>query len=232
MISIVIPCYNEAGNISMLVEKFKLLVQTDSQFEVIFVNNGSTDNSKAIFEQKLEENKTLPFRLVTVDVNQGYGFGILAGLDSAKGSILSWTHADLQTDPLDLLVGLKLYISHSDENILVKGKRRNRPFLDAFFTKGMEYFAFFVLGKKLNDINAQPKIFSRTFFNKIRGNAPFDFSLDFYFLYWADVYGKILDFPVYFEKRQFGEAKGGGSMKTKIKLTKRTIKYILDFKRN
>lgn len=229
MLSIIIPCYNEAGNIHLLMERFTEVVKANIDVEVIFVDNGSTDNSAQVFESELKKHPTLPFRVIKIEKNKGYGHGILQGLRSAKGEVLAWTHADMQTDPLDVLVGFDLFIENKDKRsmLLVKGKRRNRPWLDEFFTKGMDLFASFMLKIRLNDINAQPKIFSKYFFDKIQADAPLDFSLDLYFLYHATKNGQVLDFPVYFNQRLHGEAKGGGSLKTKYKLTKRTFDYIL-----
>ena len=227
MLSIVIPCYNEAGNIPLLMERFTEVVKANADVEIIFIDNGSTDNSAQVFESELKKYPTLPFRVVKIEKNQGYGHGILQGLRSAKGEVLAWTHADMQTDPLDVLTGFDLFDKNKSAMLLVKGKRRNRPFLDEFFTKGMELFASFMLKTHLSDINAQPKIFSKYFFDQIEANAPLDFSLDLYFLYHAIKNGQVLDFPVYFNQRLHGEAKGGGSLKTKYKLTKRTLAYIL-----
>lgn len=227
MLSIVIPCYNEAGNIPLLIERFTEVVKANADVEIIFFDNGSTDNSAQVFESELKKHPTLPFRVVKIEKNQGYGHGILQGLRSAKGEVLSWTHADMQTDPLDVLTGFDLFDKNKSAMLLVKGKRRNRPWLDEFFTKGMELFASLMLKIHLNDINAQPKIFSKYFFDQIQVNAPLDFSLDLYFLYHATKNGQVLDFPVYFNQRLYGEAKGGGSLKTKYKLMKRTFDYIL-----
>jgi len=85
-----------------------------------------------------------------------------------------------------------------------------------------------MLGKKLNDINAQPKMFHRSFL-KLADDAPDDFSLDLYFYYTAVKNKmKILNLPVYFKDRLYGEAKGGGSsLWTRIKVIKRTMKYIM-----
>ena len=47
-------------------------------------------------------------RVVTVPVNLGYGHGILSGLREAKGDYLAWTHADLQTDPADVVKAWEL----------------------------------------------------------------------------------------------------------------------------
>jgi hypothetical protein len=80
----------------------------------------------------------------------------------------------------------------------------------------------------LDDINAQPKLFSRDFYESVRDAAPHDFSLDLYWLYKARKLGyKIESCPVYFRSRRFGEAKGGGGgLAQKWKLTKRTLAYI------
>ena len=233
MLSVVIPCYNEADNIPAVADRFaQMITQADTDVEVLFVNNGSTDHSAAVFEATLKQYAPYPFRVVHVTKNQGYGHGILQGLYESKGDILSWTHADMQTDPLDLITGLKLFKANQQPLLLVKGKRRNRRWLDEFFTKGMEVFASIILKTQLNDINAQPKIFSRHFFNQIQAQAPLDFSLDLYVLYHAKKVGEVLDFPVYFNKRLKGEAKGGGSLKTKYKLVKRTWAYIMSMSKS
>ena len=89
-----------------------------------------------------------------------------------------------------------------------------------------------LLKKKLTDINAQPKIFNKQFYESIQ-NAPFDFSLDLFLLYTALKSGlKIQSFPVKFIHRETGVAKGGGNFKGKLKLIRRTIKYILALHKN
>ena len=51
-LSIIIPCYNEEKNISLILERFnKIIIRND--IEVLFVNNGSTDNSEKIFNELL-----------------------------------------------------------------------------------------------------------------------------------------------------------------------------------
>ena len=92
----------------------------------------------------------------------------------------------------------------------------------------MEWYVFFKLGVKLDEINAQPKVFRRNFYhNLLKKNAPDDFSLDLYLLLVAKKRGyKIQNIPVSFHKRLFGIAKGGGSLKGKFPLIKRTISYI------
>ena len=75
--------------------------------EVILVDNGSTDNTPQVLEELLPLNSNC--RSIRVEENQGYGFGILSGLKIAKGDIIGWTHADMQTDPQDFLYGIEFF---------------------------------------------------------------------------------------------------------------------------
>ena len=223
MLSVIVPCYNEEKNIPEIVSKFdKILSKSNEDIEVILVNNGSLDNSKIIFDDAIAKTKN-KIKVLNIKKNIGYGHGILYGLNAAKGDIMSWTHADLQTDPKDVLTALNEYKKNNDSQLVIKGKRRNRNLLDAFFTWGMQVYCFLILKKKLNDINGQPKLFSRKFYTDHFADAPSDFSLDLFLLLEAE---KIKTVDVFFHKRKFGEAKGGGSIKGKVKLIKRTLNYI------
>lgn len=227
-ISIIIPCYNEAKAIPLLIEKCVLACGYRSDVEFLLVDNGSTDQTQSIFATVMA-NASYPFiQLITVKKNEGYGNGIIQGLLNASGDILSFTHADLQCDPLDVVRAFDAYSDMLMNNRgIVKGKRINRSFIDAFFTWGMSFLSSWMLGVQLEDVNAQPKIFHRKFFEELV-NLPKDFSLDLFILYSARKQGyPIESFPVIFSKRHSGEAKGGGSLKGKIKLIRRTFNYIL-----
>lgn len=254
MLSIILPCYNEQDNLEFLFNSLDPVAAAHQDLEIILVNNGSTDNSATVFEQELAKRNPTVFRVVNVEKNIGYGYGILTGLRAAKGDILSVTHADRQTDPMDVLKAMEIYIMHchpepishpsihpspkarntqGDNWVLVKGYRKNRRPMEAFFSWGMGILSSIALGTRLTEINAQPKLFSKAFFDSIEEDAPHDFSLDLYFLYYAKKKGQILDFPVYFAKRVAGEAKGGSgsSWKVRWKLMKRIFKYIFELRR-
>ena len=223
MLSVVVPCYNEEDNIPLIISRFEEIILTfEGEMEVILVNNGSTDNSKSIFDEKIR-HLTQKIKVLNIKKNTGYGHGILSGLKIAKGNVLAWTHADLQTDPKDVVSAYKEFKKHNDPKMVIKGKRRNRNPIDSFFTWGMQVYCSLKLKSKLNDINAQPKLFSRKFYKKKFKNPPLDFSLDLYLLLNAE---KIRTVDVFFHKRKFNEAKGGGSIKGKIRLISRTLKYI------
>ena len=104
-LSIVVPCYNEAKNIPLILERFSAVIKRED-IEVILVNNGSTDQTAKILKEWIPKYSFA--RTVLVEKNQGYGYGILQGLQSCKSEYVGWTHADMQTDPADVIRGLEV----------------------------------------------------------------------------------------------------------------------------
>lgn len=226
--SLVIPCYNEAANLPLLLSRCKE-VADGTDIEVILVDNGSTDDTPQVLQQLLSEYPGC--RSIRVEKNQGYGFGILSGLRAAQGEILGWTHADMQTDPHDVLRGLALF-EENGSAIFVKGQRYGRPFSDKVFTIGMSFFETLLLGKPMWDINAQPNMFSRVFFDTWQVTAPHDFSLDLYCYYQAHCKNlKIIRFPVKFGERAHGVSHWNLNWSAKMKFIKRTIDFSLKLRK-
>src|SRR3990167_3625578 len=160
-LSIIVPCYNEAKNIPIVLQRFAAVI-TEPDIELIFVNNGSTDDTATVLAQQLQQPQYQFARSVTVPTNIGYGHGIMAGLRAAQGEVLAWTHADLQTDPADVITAYHQFVALNRTNVIIKGKRLNRSFGQWGFTFGMSVIASVALGKVLYDINAQPKLFHRS----------------------------------------------------------------------
>ena len=224
-VSLIIPCYNEAKNLPFLINRCEKLIE-EFPMEVILVDNGSTDNSEKIIA------KHSVIKLVRVEKNEGYGNGILKGLRNANGEILAWTHADLQTDPNDMIKGLKCFLNTDDhKTIFVKGKRYGRPIVDLFFTLGMSIFETIFLRKFLWDINAQPTIFHKSFFEQWR-LPPKDFSLDLYAYFMAKKLElTIKRFPVQFSNRLHGESSWNVNLKGRYQFIRRTLIYSYKLKR-
>lgn len=229
-LSIVVPCYNEAKNIPLILSRFEEIIEQDN-IEVVLVNNGSIDNSADIFDELLPRYSFA--KLVNVKVNQGYGFGIVSGLKEAGGEYIGWTHADMQTDPKDVLKALKIIEENADsEKIFVKGDRKGRSVFDQFFTIGMSLFESVYMGCKLWDINAQPNIFHHSFFNEWVKDAPDDFSLDLYVLYKAKKLDlDVIRFNVMFPERIYGESSWNDGLGAKWKFIKRTLQFSVQLKR-
>lgn len=225
--SLVIPCYNEAANLPLLLERCKE-VAVRSDVEVIIVDNGSHDGSTELLLDLLPNYPGC--RSIRVDNNQGYGYGIVSGLKAAKGELLGWTHADMQTDPQDTLLGLKFFEQHGND-IFAKGRRYGRPFMDVVFTVGMSVFETILLSRPMWDINAQPTMFSRNFFESWI-DPPNDFSLDLYAYYQAQRAGiKVCRFPVRFGERAHGVSHWNVNWAAKRGFIRRTVDFSLKLKK-
>lgn len=230
-LSIVVPCHNEAKNIPFILEKFLALSRMRS-FELIVVNNASTDNTQEVLEEFLAQ-KQYEFLRVLKEPLPGYGRAIVAGLRKATGELLAWTHADLQTDPADVVRGAEiLERAPEPDRVIVKGKRIHRPFGAWLFTFGMSVISSLVLRGFYFDINAQPKIFSRKFFLQAMKSPPEDFSLDLYLLAVAKQKKyRILTFPVIFANRRHGTSTWNFSFSSRWKTIARTLKYIFQLRK-
>ncbi len=227
-LSLVIPCYNESGNLAALAKALAPLV-VRPEVEVILVDNGSTDDSPRLLAELTAAAPAL--RSVRVPVNQGYGFGILSGLRAATGDVLGWTHADLQTDPTDALVAFAKFTAAAEpRRLFVKGRRRRRPLFDVTFTAGMTLFEGLVLGSWMVDINAQPTMFHRDFFAQW-SDPPHDFALDLYAYHRALSQGLVVErVPVDFGIRRAGFGHNA-SFANKLKLSRRTVDYTFALRR-
>lgn len=229
-LSIIVPCYNESKNIPLILDKFASVINRND-VEVLLVNNGSKDNSQEILDDLLPKYSFA--RDVKVYENKGYGFGITSGLCEAKGDFIGYTHADMQTDPADPLKALEIIEKQSNpQSCYVKGYRKKRSLVDQFFTTGMSFFETLYLGTKLWDINAQPNIFHRTFFENIKHSCPKDFSLDLYLLYMAKKQGlNLIRFDVVFPERIYGVSNWNTGPTARWKFMKRTFNFSVKLKK-
>ena len=228
--SLVIPCFNESGNIKELIKACHSI--PNGQIEFIFVDNGSTDET---FAELNSESEILERALVIkAEKNLGYGGGIKLGLSRAKGTFLGWTHADLQTNPRDLIQIIE-WIQLNDNLALdtfYKGKRYGRPLSDKIFTFGMSLFESCIFLTNLNDINAQPTFFARLFYEKYIHSSPDDFSLDLYSYYVAKMNrAYIYRFQVVFKDRKYGISSWNINFNEKLKFIKRTINFSFKLKK-
>ena len=124
------------------------------------------------------------------------------------------------------------FFNKSEDLIFCKGRRFGRPILDVLFTISMSFFETILLGKLMWDINAQPTIFSRHFFEKWQ-NPPNDFSIDLYAYYMAKKFNlKVCRFPVKFGERAYGISHWNIDWKSKWNFIKRTISYSINLRRN
>jgi glycosyltransferase involved in cell wall biosynthesis len=226
-LSIVLPCYNEAANLPLLAERFAVF-RPRERFELILVDNGSRDGSAAVLERLARERSDF-IRVVTVPENVGYGHGILAGLAAARAPLLAYSHADVQTPPEDVLRGLQMIRERRLDmgRTLVKGLRTRRRKAERLLTAGLAAVARWLLGYRMEDINGQPKLFGRAFFETWE-DPPTDFSFDVYVLFAARTAGMAVEtFPVEFGTRLHGESKWAAHALAKYRTILRYLASIL-----
>lgn len=123
-LSIIVPCYNEGEKLLLNISKIKnFIFETFSEekldFEIIIVNDGSTDNSKNIFEKFCKEDDYC--KLATYDKNRGKGFAVKKGIELSSKDIVVFMDADLSTE-LTALIDVFKFIDNYD---IVVGSRRH-----------------------------------------------------------------------------------------------------------
>lgn len=226
--TLVIPCFNEARCLPELLARCERVVAESPATEVVLVDNGSTDDSPAVLAAALGSSGV---RAIRVEQNRGYGHGILEGLRAARGERLGWTHADLQTDPRDALTGFALFDrAPRPDRLFVKGRRHGRPLGDVAFTVGMSVFESALLRQSMWDINAQPTLFHRSFFERW-SEPPTDFALDLFAYGLAVRQGlDIQRFPVTFGQRAHGTSHWNVDLASKLRFIRRTVTFSLELR--
>lgn len=100
-ISVIVPCYNEEEAIPLFYEEIKKVIKNiKAKFEIIFINDGSSDNTLEILRNLSKKDKIV--RYISFSRNFGKEAGILAGLEASIGDYICMMDVDLQ-DPPELL---------------------------------------------------------------------------------------------------------------------------------
>ena len=156
-LSIIIPVFNEAESLPALFNELKNEFGISSHVQIVFVNDGSTDNSQKIIEKAISENSS--WKMVGLYRNYGKSVALQAGIESSSGELIATLDADLQDDPKELI---KL-IDKSKKYDLVVGWKINRldPLEKRIASKIFNFFIRVFSGLKIKDSNTGIKIFKR-----------------------------------------------------------------------
>lgn len=230
---LVVPAYNEAKNLKLLVEACVRAAQkagvSSAEFNLFIVNNGSLDDSATVLRE-IQQNPEWSawITVVPVTVNQGYGFGIWSGLQATTAEVVGWSHADLQCDPANAFKAFKIVKEKPQGKILVKGVRQGRNWKDILVSRVFETVARVVLGLDVYEVNAQPKVFSRSLLSSVT-NPPKTFAFDLYVLYCARKQNyRIETIPVLFPPRIHGVSNWAATFFGRYKTILGIVRYILD----
>ena len=125
LLSVVIPIFNERDNVTPLVEEINAALNGVCDFEIIFVNDASTDDSLTILT---ELKQSFPFiRTVTHNKRSGQSAGLRTGVLAASGTLIATLDGDGQNDPADIPKLLERHESLSgSEFLMITGHRMDR----------------------------------------------------------------------------------------------------------
>ncbi|MEW6284946.1 MAG: glycosyltransferase family 2 protein [Chloroflexota bacterium] len=225
-LSLVIPVYNEKDNLPLLMNAIEqALAPLKQTWEVIFVDDGSTDGSVEVLAD-LAEKRPQHVRVVVFRRNFGQTAAIAAGIDHAEGSIIVLLDADLQNDPADI----PMLLAKLDEGYdLVSGWRKDRK--DNRLTRTIPSnlangLISWVTGVRLHDYGCTLKAYRR---EALEGFRLYGEMHRFIPVFAHSVGAKITELPVRHHPRKFGAAKYGLERTVKVILDLFTVKFLLDY---
>jgi glycosyltransferase involved in cell wall biosynthesis len=214
-ISVIVPIYNERESIAPLCEGlFGVLDDIGRHFEVICINDGSTDRSIDALQEIAKQRNEL--RVVNFRRNYGQTAAMMAGIDYASGSIIVSIDADLQNDPRDI----PALLTKMDEGFdVVSGWRKDRQ--DAaisrnFVSRVANRIISRISGVRLHDFGCTLKAYRREVVKDVRLYGEMH---RFVPIYASWMGARVCEIPVRHHARKFGKSKYG---------LERVLKVILD----
>ncbi|MFC2085106.1 glycosyltransferase family 2 protein, partial [Bacteroidota bacterium] len=164
-----VPLFNEEENVSLLIDQIiGSLEKLDYQWEVILVDDGSTDNS---LEKTLEEisKHSAKFKVIEMQRNFGQTSAMQAGIDHSSGEIIVTIDGDLQNDPQDIPRLVKRFINE-DLDLLVgrRKKRRDNFLLRTLPSIIANQLIGSVTGVKLHDYGCSLKVYKASIIKNVR----------------------------------------------------------------
>jgi hypothetical protein len=157
LISVIVPVYNESATVKAVIDRL-LTIDLPAEREIIVVNDGSSDGTRAILQQ-LEGTPKL--RIVHADVNRGKGHAIRLGIVAAAGDVIAIQDADLELDPAQLAM-LVTPILAGETDVIYGSRflagRPNAPALTLIANQALTALTNVLYGSSLTDMETCYKI--------------------------------------------------------------------------
>jgi len=170
IISLVIPVYNEEKIIKDTIISVKNYMQANfDDYEVIFVNDGSSDNTLSIINELSDDN----IKAVTYEQNKGKGGAVRTGIFEAKGNIIFYTDCDLAYGLDVIKQGYEVFEENTDADIVIGSRKKHKDGYAGYtlLRKSMSRVFMFVLktygGIKQSDSQSGIKGFRKNAAKKI-----------------------------------------------------------------
>ena len=224
-LSILIPVFNEEGNLSLLYEKLvTALKKLGRPYEVIFIDDGSSDGTLEILLDLRERNPNV--KIISFSRNFGQTAALSAGIDFSKGDILIPMDGDLQNDPEDILTLLQKIEEGYD---VVSGWRKGRK--DSFLSRRLpsmiaNKIISLIGGVHLHDYGCTLKAYRRDILKNIRLYGEMHRFIPIY-AQWIGA--RVSEIPVRHFLRGSGASKYGMSRVFKVILDLMVVKFLLSY---
>lgn len=225
LLSIIVPVYNEEPNLrQFLASLLAVLEDLQSDFEVVFVDDGSTDGSAELLDELADQSPRI--KVVHFRRNFGQTAAMMAGLDFSNGDVIVPIDADLQNDPVDI----PRLLERLDEGFdLVSGWRKDRK--DAKLTRNFPSWLANKLisrisGVHLNDYGCTLKAYRRSIIDEVRLYGEMHRFLPIY-ASWAGA--RTTEIPVKHNPRSGGESKYGLERVIKVPLDLIVVKFLSEY---
>ncbi len=221
-VSVITPIYQEEGNVETLCAKLlDVLGGLGETFEIIAVNDGSTDRSLQLLREIAGANPEV--KVIDLARNHGQTAAIMAGIEHASGETLVFIDADLQNDPADIP---KLLAKLDEGYDVVSGWRANRQ--DAaikrnFVSRCANSLISRISGVKLHDYGCTLKAYRR---RCIKGVKLYGEMHRFIPIYASWMGAKITEIPVQHYARQHGTSKYGLERIAKVLLDLLVVMFL------
>lgn len=221
-LSVVIPVFNEEDNVEALCDKtISSLNQLGHPWEIIFIDDGSSDTSYAKLEEIASSRSNL--KVIRFVRNFGQTAALAAGIDYAGGEIIIPMDADLQNDPADI----GRLLDKLDEGYdVVSGWRKERH--DEFITRLIPSWIAnkiisIISGVKLHDYGCSLKVYRRAVLQDVKLYGEMHRFVPIY-ASWEGA--KVTEMPITHYPRRFGKSKYGISRTFKVVLDLVTVKFL------
>ncbi len=205
-LSVVLPAYNEAHVLPRVVSDLsRELRRLEPSFEVVVVNNGSSDDTALALASLQKRFPELV--VVSVHPNEGFGHGVLCGLQAARGEVLGWAGADGQLVAEE--IGLVYKVLLETGSSFCKGERKQSTKDLARKVQSTAYTALFrfLFGPLSTDVNGSPKFIRRELLEKLHLESK-DWFIDSECIIKAARAGhRPTEVPVVWRKREAGYSK-------------------------
>ena len=205
-VSVVIPLYNERESVEELGNAIiQVLTTSGRTFELIFIDDGSTDGSIDVLKKMRESQPSVKIRIIQFQKNYGKAAALSVGFSRIRGRYVVTIDADLQDEPAEIP---KLLAKLGEGYDLVSGWKRDRqdPFIKRWSSKFYNYITSVTTGVYLHDHNCGLKAYRREVvqYLSIYGE------LHRYIPSIVCSYGfNVTELPVMHHKRKYGKTKYG-----------------------